>query len=70
MEQASKRLKETMNKYKRQYRELDDDIKQKISDSSKNKQKSAEHKMHISQGMKDYWKTVPHRPSENNGVNL
>ncbi len=59
-----------MSKYKRQYRELDDDTKKKISDSHKKKTKSEEHKMHISQGMTDYWKTVPHRPSENNGVNL
>ena len=59
-----------MSKYKRQYRELDDGTKKKISDSHKNKPKSEVHKMHISQAMTEYWETVPHRPSENNGDNL
>ena len=52
-----------MDRFKRKYRELDDDVKQKISASSKNKPKSAEHRMHISQGMEKYWQTVPNRPS-------
>ena len=50
-----------INQYKRQYRELDDEVKEKISNSSRNKPKSAEHKMHISQGMQEYWKTVPNK---------
>ena len=58
-----------MSKYKRQYRELDDETKKKISDSHKNKPKSEEHKMHISQAMTEYWGTVPHRDFENNEVN-
>ena len=33
--------------YKRQYRQLDDDVKQKISDSTRNKPKSEEHKEQI-----------------------
>ena len=49
--------------YKRQYRELEDDVKEKISKSSKNKPKSEEHKEHISQAMTQYWLTVPHKPS-------
>ncbi len=49
------------NQYKRQYRELDNEVKEKISNSSRNKPKSAEHKMHISQGMQEYWKTVPNK---------
>lgn len=53
-----------MNNYKRQYRELDDSTKQKISNSSRNKPKSEQHKQHISQAMIDYWQTVPHRPNE------
>lgn len=57
-----------MNDYKRQYRELDPETKQKISDSSRNKPKSDEHKKHISQGMIKYWETVPHRPDDNNEV--
>jgi hypothetical protein len=57
-----------MNDYKRKYRELDPEIKQKISDSSRNRPKSDEHKKHISQGMIKYWETVPHRPEGNNEV--
>lgn len=52
------------NNYKRQYRELDDDVKMKISNSSRNKSKSEEHKEHISQGMVKYWQTVPHKQTE------
>ena len=47
--------------YKRQYRELDDDVKEKISRSTSNKPKSEEHKLHISQGMEKYWSTVPNK---------
>lgn len=57
-----------MKEYKRQFRELDQETKQKISDSSRNKPKSDEHKKHISQGMIKYWETVPHRPEDNNEV--
>ena len=53
-----------MKQYKRQYRELEDATKQKISQSSKNKPKSEIHKQHIRQGMIDYWETVEHRPDE------
>lgn len=53
-----------MEKYKRQYREIDNETKQKISVSSRNKPKSETHKQHISQGMLDYWQTVPHRPDD------
>lgn len=51
-----------MNDYKRQYRELDDATKMKISNSSRNRTKSETHKEHISQGMVRYWKTVPSKP--------
>ena len=54
------------NKYKRKYRELDDDVKAKISQANMNKPKSQEHKLHISQSMEKYWQTVPHRPEDNN----
>ena len=53
--------------YKRQWRELSDETKQKISQSSTNKPKSETHKAHISQSMKDYWRNVPHRP---NGISM
>ena len=49
----------------RVYRELDDEVKQKISMSSRNRPKSEIHKQHISQGMIEYWQTVPHRPDNN-----
>lgn len=56
------------NQYKRQYRELDYKVKEKISNSSRNKPKSAEHKMHISQGMQEYWKTVPNKYPASGGT--
>ena len=51
-----------MIKYKREFRELSDETKLKISRSSSNKPKTDSHKQHISQAMKRYWKSVPHRP--------
>ena len=55
-----------MKEYKRQYRELSDETKKKISNSSRNRPKSDQHKQHISRGMKDYWQNVPNRPSDTN----
>lgn len=55
-----------MKEYKRQYRELSDETKQKISNSSRNRPKSDQHKQHISQGMRDYWQNVPNRPDDTN----
>ena len=52
------------NNYKRQWRELSDEHKEKISQSSKNKPKSMIHRQHISQAMKEYWKDVPHKPED------
>ena len=51
-----------MQKVKRQYRELDDETKAKISASNRNRPKSESHRLRISQAMKDYWAKVPHRP--------
>ena len=48
--------------YKRQYRELDDATKKKISAATRGKQKSELHKLHLSQAMLDYWKKIGHRP--------
>lgn len=48
-----------MKNYKRQYRQLSDETKNKISTSTKNKPKSAAHKQHIQQSMLRYWSTVP-----------
>ena len=47
---------------KRQYRQLNDMTKQKISQSMQGRSKSYTHKEAISKGMTDYWKTVPNRP--------
>ena len=47
--------------YKRQYRQIDDDVKQRISASTRNKPKTEQHKEHIRQGMLQYWETVPNR---------
>lgn len=58
-----------MSDYKRQFRELSDETKQKISNSSKGKSKSAMHRQHLSQSLTDYWKTVPSRNgNDNNSV--
>ena len=56
--------------YKRQFRNLPDEVKQKISASTKGRAKSYDHKQHISQGMKKYWSGVSYRDrsSENNEV--
>ena len=50
------------NTGKRQIRELDDSVKQKISQSMKGRTKSETHKEHISNGLKAYWKQIPNRP--------
>ena len=48
--------------YKRQYRELEDTTKEKIRVAACGQPKSAMHKQHISQAMRNYWRGVPHRP--------
>ena len=48
-----------MNTNKRKYRELDPEIKQKISQAMKGKSKSFTHKEAISNGLKSYWKNIP-----------
>lgn len=52
-----------MQPYKRQYRELSDETREKIAAANRNRPKSEIHRQHISQAMKDYWKQVPFRPS-------
>ena len=53
-------------KYKRQYRELNDETKEKIAAANRNRPKSDLHRQHISQAMKDYWAGVPNRPASGN----
>lgn len=48
---------------KRQYRELSDVTKMKISQAMRGRSKSTTHREAISNGMKEYWQGVPSRPS-------
>ena len=48
---------------KRQYRELSDMTKLKISQSMKGRSKSNTHREAISNGLKAYWQGVPNRPT-------
>lgn len=52
-----------MKEYKRQYRQLSDETKSKISNSNRNKPKSEIQKQRIRQAMIQYWKTVPDKPN-------
>jgi hypothetical protein len=54
-------------KFKRQYRERDEITKMKISNSLRNRKKSASHCQAISHGLKNYWETVP--SIKNNDMN-
>lgn len=51
------------NTSKRQFRELSDATKAKISQAMRGKSKSFTHKENISNGLKNYWKTIPNRPT-------
>ena len=55
--------------YKRQYRQLSDETKMKISQSLKGKSKSLSHVENIKNGLKNYWKGVPNKPKENDNSN-
>lgn len=49
---------------KRQFRELDQETKDKISRSTTGKSKTDQHKQHISQAMRKYWSQIPHKPTD------
>lgn len=51
---------------KRQFRQLNDMTKLRISQSLRGRSMSETHKQAISDGMKAYWATIPNKPSENN----
>ena len=53
-----------MREYKRQWRELEDSTKEKISNAMKGKSKSSYHKEHIRQSMLNYWAQVGHKPTQ------
>jgi hypothetical protein len=46
----------------REFRELSDETKAKISQSMRGKSKSYTHKEKISNSLKAYWKTIPNKP--------
>lgn len=53
---------------KREYRQLSDETKAKISQSMKGRSKTFTHKEAISNGLKSYWNTIPNKPTETNKV--
>ena len=52
-----------MENRKREFREIPDQTKQKISNATKGRPKSQSHRIHISQSMLKYWQTIPNRPT-------
>ena len=57
-------------KFKRQFRERDELTKMKISNLLRNRAKSKSHCEAISQGLKDYWKSVPSQKNNADGNTL
>ena len=55
--------------YKRQYRQLDDTTKQKISQALRGRTSNSAHPQSISDGLKNYWKQVPNKPNNNETKN-
>lgn len=55
-------------KNKRQYRELNNETKLKISQSLKYRNKSEAHKQAIAKAMKLYWETISHKPKDEKEV--
>ena len=53
----------------RQYRNLCDDTKKRISQSLRGRTFSDSHKQAISDAMRQYWAKIPYRPTENNESN-
>ena len=51
---------------KREFRNLRDDTKMRISQRLTGRSLSDTHKQAISDALKDYWATIPYRPTENN----
>ena len=54
---------------KREFRDLRDDTKMRISQSLRGRSHSETHKQAISNAMKAYWSTIPYRDEENNKSN-
>jgi hypothetical protein len=49
--------------YKREYREIAPETKEKMKKAHTGKRLSYSHKLHISQGMKKMWQNIPSRDS-------
>lgn len=52
----------SMSEYKRKYRELEPETKQKISQANKNKKKNEKWRQNIALSMVEYWRSVGHKP--------
>lgn len=52
----------------RQFRELDDATKLRISQKLRGRSMSDTHKQAISDSMKAYWSQIPNKPTENNNT--
>ena len=55
--------------FKRKYRERDEITKIKISNSLRNRSKSASHRQAISQGLKNFYKSLPSMKNNENNMN-
>lgn len=55
-----------MIEMKRQFRQMDDATKLRISQRLKGRSMSDSHKQAISDSMKAYWAGIPNKPTENN----
>lgn len=53
----------------RQFRELNDATKLRISQALRGRSMSDSHKQAISDAMKEYWATIPYRTEKDNGSN-
>ena len=51
---------------KRQFRQMDDATKLRISKRLKGRSMTDSHKQAISDSMKAYWKTIPYKPTDEN----
>ena len=58
-----------MKEYKRKFRERDEVTKMKISNSLRNRKKSASHCQAISQGLKNFYKSLPSIKNNENNMN-
>lgn len=58
--------KKLKNNLMRIYRDLEDDVKRRISQSLTGRPLSDQHKANISKSMTEYWKTIPNKPKEDN----